>query len=574
MRRNVFLGNMLRYGYMPVIGVLLTSLLNFAVVRGNEVISAVIDRMLAGERIVFGSFLAEFVLLTILGSAAAFAASAVSGKYSVRVAARYRCQVVQKLYRMEYRYFDGHSSASVINKVNADLNEAERFLNETFVMLAADAAAVVIYADYVRRLHAGLFMLVLLCYPLVLWIANKLVQKIYSLTMTYREKSDAITGIAQDVLNGILVVRSFGLEDHFQGKMHAAALDLVDNEEKRAKVSNTAMLIRKLIQWIPNIVCAVYAVALVMQGKLTIGGLMAFILVLGRLVEAFMGLPFNMVDAAGSIVSIRRVEEILQAEEEPSGDSSAPSRGDVVLAFDDLTFGYSDAQTVLENVQFDVRKGEKVAFVGESGGGKSTIFRLLCGFYRPQKGVYRLYGRDFADWDREKAREQFALVSQNVFLFPVSIEENVRYGRWNATHAEIVEACREAEIYDFIESLPMKYQTVVGERGAMLSGGQRQRIAIARAMLRDSDIYIFDEPTSALDPESANAISRIIFQHFQGKTVVIISHELNYMAQADHIVVVNMGAMAGSGSHEALMKDCPVYHDLVQEQSYQEVFGV
>ncbi len=554
LRRNVFLGNMLRYGYMPVIGVLLTSLLNFAVVRGNEVISAVIDRMLAGERIVFGSFLAEFVLLTILGSAAAFAASAVSGKYSVRVAARYRCQVVQKLYRMEYRYFDGHSSASVINKVNADLNEAERFLNETFVMLAADAAAVVIYADYVRRLHAGLFMLVLLCYPLVLWIANKLVQKIYSLTMTYREKSDAITGIAQDVLNGILVVRSFGLEDHFQGKMHAAALDLVDNEEKRAKVSNTAMLIRKLIQWIPNIVCAVYAVALVMQGKLTIGGLMAFILVLGRLVEAFMGLPFNMVDAAGSIVSIRRVEEILQAEEEPSGDSSAPSGGDVVLAFDDLTFGYSDAQTVLENVQFDVRKGEKVAFVGESGGGKSTIFRLLCGFYRPQKGVYRLYGRDFADWDREKAREQFALVSQNVFLFPVSIEENVRYGRWNATHAEIVEACREAEIYDFIESLPMKYQTVVGERGAMLSGGQRQRIAIARAILKDAPILLLDEPTSAIDEGTEAEIQRAIARVSEGRTCLTIAHRLSTIQDAEWIFEVKEKHIEEVGTYDQYME--------------------
>ncbi len=554
MRRNVFLGNMLRYGYMPVIGILLTSLLNFAVVRGNEVISAVIDRMLAGERIVFGSFLAEFVLLTILGSAAAFAASAVSGKYSVLVAARYRCQVVQKLYRMEYRYFDGHSTASVINKVNADLNEAERFLNETFVMLAADAAAVVIYADYVRRLHAGLFMLVLLCYPLVLWIANKLVQKIYSLTMTYREKSDAITGIAQDVLNGILVVRSFGLEDHFQGKMHAAALDLVDNEEKRAKVSNTAMLIRKLIQWIPNIVCAVYAVALVMQGKLTVGGLMAFILVLGRLVEAFMGLPFNMVDAAGSIVSIRRVEEVLQAEEEASGDSSTPSGGDIVLAFDDLTFGYSDAQTVLENVQFEVRKGEKVAFVGESGGGKSTIFRLLCGFYRPQKGVYRLYGRDFADWDREKAREQFALVSQNVFLFPVSIEENVRYGRWDATHAEIVEACREAEIHDFIESLPMKYQTVVGERGAMLSGGQRQRIAIARAILKDAPILLLDEPTSAIDEGTEAEIQRAIARVSEGRTCLTIAHRLSTIQDAEWIFEMKEKHIEEVGTYDQYME--------------------
>lgn len=554
MRRNVFLKNMFHYWYMPLIGIMLTSLLNLAVVRGNKVISAVIDRMLAGEQVVFGSFLAEFAALTILGFAAAFAATAVSGKYGILVSAHYRQQVAEKLYRMEYQYFDEHNSASVINKVNADLNEAERFLNETFVMLAADVVAVVIYADYVRRLNASLFILVLVCYPLVLWIANKLVKKIHSLTMTYREKSDAITGIAQDALNGILIVRSFGLEQYFQDKMHIATLDLVDNEEKRTKVSTTALLIRKLIQWIPNILCAAYAAVLVMQGNLSIGELLAFILVLGKLVESFMGLPFNMVDAAGSIVSIQRVEEILRTSEEPSGSGSTPLDEEIVLAFDNLTFGYNSTQTVLENVQFEVRKGENVAFVGESGGGKSTIFHLLCGFYRAQEGEYRLYGRNFADWDREKAREQFALVSQNVFLFPASIEENVRYGRWDASEAEIVEACREAEIHDFIESLPMKYQTVVGERGATLSGGQRQRIAIARAILKDAPILLLDEPTSAIDEGTEKEIQQAIARVREGRTCLTIAHRLSTIQDADWIFAVRDKNIEEVGTYDQYLE--------------------
>lgn len=554
MRKNVFLKNMRHYWYMPLCGILLTSLLNFAVVRGNEVIREVIDRMLAGQEIVFGSFLGEFAVLTILGFAAAFVASAVNGKYGVLVSTRYRRQVARKLYRMEYRYFDGHNSASVINKVNADLNEAERFLNETLVMLMADAVAVVIYANYVRQLNASLFVLVLVCYPLVLWIAGKLVKKIHSLTMTYREKSDTITGIAQDVLNGILIVRSFGLEDYFQDKMHAATLDLVDNEEKRAKITNTVVLIRKLIQWIPNILCAVYAMVLVMKGSLSIGGLLSFILVLGKLVEAFMGLPFNMVDAAGSIVSIQRVEEILREREEPSGSGETPLDEEVVLAFDNLTFGYSDAQTVLEHAEFEVHRGENVAFVGESGGGKSTIFHLLCGFYRAQKGAYRLYGRDFAEWNTDKAREQFALVSQNVFLFPATIEENVRYGRWDATEEEIVFACKEAEIHDFIMSLPMKYQTVVGERGAMLSGGQRQRIAIARAILKDAPILLLDEPTSAIDEGTEKEIQRAIARVSAGRTCLTIAHRLSTIRDADWIFEVKNKRIEEAGTYEQYME--------------------
>ncbi len=557
MRKNVFLKNMLHYWYMPLCGILLTSLLNFAVVRGNEVISSVIDQLLAGQEIVFGSFLGEFAVLTVTGFAAAFVAAAVSGKYGVLVSARYRQQVIQKLYRMEYQYFDEHNSASVINKVNADLNEAERFLGETLVMLAADAVAVVIYANYVRRLNAGLFLMVLVCYPLVLWIANRLVRKIHSLTMTYREKSDAITSIAQDALNGIMVVRSFGLEDYFQDKMHTATLALVDNEEKRARVSNTAVLIRKLIQWIPNILCAVYAVVLVMHGKLSVGELLAFILVLSKLVESFMGLPFQMVDAAGSIVSIQRVEEILRTREEggiSQGQSVSQPEEEIVLAFDNLTFGYSEAQTVLEHAQFEVHRGENVAFVGESGGGKSTIFHLLCGFYRAQKGTYQLYGRDFAQWDIDKAREQFALVSQNVFLFPASIEENIRYGRWDASGEEVVAACKEAEIHDFIESLPMKYQTIVGERGAMLSGGQRQRIAIARAILKNAPILLLDEPTSAIDEGTEKEIQRAIARVRQGRTCLTIAHRLSTIQDADWIFEVKNKKIEEVGTYEQYME--------------------
>ncbi|MDE7029577.1 MAG: ABC transporter ATP-binding protein/permease [Lachnospiraceae bacterium] len=553
-KTNYFLRQMLHYGYMPVCGILLASLLNFAVVRGNEVISTVIDQMLAGEHIEFGRFLGEFAALTVLGFAAAFAASAVNGKYGVLVSMRCRQQVAEKLYRMEYRYFDEHNCASVINKVNADLNEAERFLNETFVMLITDAVAVLIYAGYVRRLNASLFVLVLVCYPLVLWIANRLVQKVRRLTMTYREKSDAITGIAQDALSGILIVRSFGLEEYFQEKMHAATLDLVDNEEKRARISNLAVLIKKLIQWIPNILCAVYAVVLVLEGRMSIGELMAFILVLVRLVEAFMGLPFGMVDAAGSLVSIQRVEEILQGAEESTGNAGEPIDEEIVLAFDHLTFGYSGAQTVLDNVDLEVRRGENVAFVGESGGGKSTIFHLLCGFYGAQQGEYRLYGRRFSDWDVERARAQFALVSQNVFLFPATIEENIRYGRWDASWEEIVEACRQAEIHDFIESLPMKYQTVVGERGAMLSGGQRQRIAIARAILKDAPILLLDEPTSAIDEGTEKEIQRAIARVRKGRTCLTIAHRLSTIQDADWIFEVKNRKIVEVGTYEQYLE--------------------
>lgn len=554
LKTQYFLKNMLHYWYLPVCEAALLGLLNAAVVRGNRVISTAIDQMLAGEGVSFESFLAEFAVLTLIGFAAAFAASAAGSKYGLLVATRYRQQVVQKLYCMEYRYFDEHHSASVINKVNADLGEAERFLNEIFVMLLTDFIAVIIYANYVRTLNSRLFMLVLVCYPLVFWIANRLTQKIRNLTKTYREKSDTITGIAQEALNGILVVRSFGLESYFQDKMHTAALDLVDNEEKRTKVSNTAMITRKMIQWIPNILCAVYSIVLVAQGNLSIGGLLAFIIILSKLVESFMGLPFGLVDAAGSIVSIQRVEELLHTHEEVSGMEETPLDTETVLAFDNVSFGYNEAVLVLDGADFVVKKGENIAFVGESGGGKSTIFHLLCGFYMAQGGQYRLYGRNIADWNMEKVREQFALVSQNVFLFPATIEENIRYGNPKASMEEIVEACKKAEIHAFIMGLPMQYQTVVGERGAMLSGGQKQRIAIARAILKNAPILLLDEPTSAIDEGTEKEIQQAIASVSAGRTCLTIAHRLSTIRDADRIYEVKNGKIQGVGTYEQYME--------------------
>ena len=552
--KNFFLRNMLHYWYIPPCEVALLSLLNFAVVRGNKVISAVIDRMLFGESIVLSSFLAEFMLLTLIGFAAAFIASAAASKYGLLVFTRYYKQVAQKLYCIEYRYFDEHNSASVINKVNSDLGEAEHFLSETFIRLLTDGIAVIIYANYVRTLNVGLFIMVLVCYPLVIRIANKLVQKIRNLAKTYRVKSDTITEIAQDVLNGIMVVRSFSLESYFQDKMHAATLDLVDNEEKRAKVSNKALLIRKLIQWIPNILCAIYAVVLVMRGSLSIGELLAFILILSKLVDAFIGIPFNMVDAAGSLVCIQRIEEILNTPEEVSGQEETPLDTEVALVFSNLCFGYNKELPVLENASFTIRTGENVAFAGESGGGKSTIFHLLCGFYRPQGGEYLLYGRKFSDWDISKARSLFSLVSQNVFLFPTTIEENVHYGNWNSSMQEVIKACQDAEIHDFIQTLPMQYQTVVGERGAILSGGQKQRIAIARAILKNAPILLLDEPTSAIDEGTEKEIQRAIAKVSEGKTCLTIAHRLSTIQDADRIYVVKNKRVEEVGTYEEYME--------------------
>ncbi len=559
MKENVFFKNMLRYGYIFLLAMGLYSLLNLAIVRGNEVISLVIDRMLSGQEVKFEGFLLEFLGLTLAGFLIAFLANAAASEYAVLVLTKYRKQVAGKLYHLEYKYFDENYSSSVINRVNSDLGEAGNFLQENLIAIMTDTIALIIYANYVRRLNMGLFLVMVFCYPIVFWIASVLRKKMTELSQTFRVKTDAIIEIDQDAISGEQIVKSFGLQDYFREKMHHATAALVENEEKRTKISNAALIVRKMIQWIPNIVCALYSVVLVKGGALSVGELLAFVIILEKLVKAFTGLPFGFVEAAGSLVCIGRLEEIFTSESESFGTDVPSLDNDVVLAFEDVSFGYYADKTVLDHLSFRVRRGENVAFVGESGGGKSTVFHILCGFYKAWEGQYRLYGTDIVKWDIERARDCFAYVSQNIFLFPVSIEENILYGNEAASHEQVVAACEQAEIHEFIMTLPMQYETIVGERGSLLSGGQKQRISIARAILKNAPILLLDEPTSAIDEETEELIQRALNRLSSGRTCVTIAHRLSTVKSADRIMVLKDGRIAEEGTHDSLIERNGIY---------------
>lgn len=549
---------MWRYSPLFLIGILMSYFLAQVVVTGNEIIGKVIDDMLAGQNVEFKAFAFKMVLIALLGFVMAFVNSVCISRYSILVQTRYKRLVADKLYRLEYRYFDNNSSASVINKVNGDIAEADMFLNENLPFIISNLVKIVTYAVFIGRLNMRLLILMMVMYPFVLFISNYISQKIINLKKIHRQKSDAISEVSQDSMSGIIVLRSFLLENFFQKRLDCAADALVDNEEHRTRISNNAMLIRKILQWIPNIACAVYAYVLVRNGELTIGSLMAFVVILGHFVDAVVGLPFDMVEAREHLVCIRRVENILSQKEEQSGNVREVFDAQTAIEFENVNFGYDDRQ-VLNNLSFKIAKGSKVAFVGDSGGGKSTIFHLICGFYPVSSGSYRLCGTEFGDWDIECARDNISLVSQNVFLFPATIRENVAYGNRNAGEEDIIAACRSAGIHDFIMSLPDGYDTITGERGVLLSGGERQRISIARAILKDAPILLFDEPTSAVDVGTESLIEEAIDKLGRNKTTVTIAHRLSTIRNADVIMVLKYGHIVEAGTHSELMAAGGVY---------------
>lgn len=565
-----------RYFPWMVIELIAAYLLTVVIVKGNGIISKAIDTLLSGKvmGIVNMQFMGQLLVFVGIGFAASIVRDMSASKFSVNIQKKLREETTRKLTRLEFKYFDQNSTGSVLNKFVSDIGAAGSFFSSTLPDMCRALIESITIIISIGKMDKMLVLFLAIGYPIIIIMSNFASKRIANLAKNRRQKIDVLNSRAYDNIQGILVGRSFNLIPIMKKKIYEANDEILKFEYRRNRMSSVAWIMNDLINWLPRVALATLALIRVLKGSITIGEMTYFILMLDRIIYPLRELPGLFNDARELGVSIQRLEEIMAEADEPSGSFNEKnvvniSKGakENAIEFKDVNFAYNENTHILNNLSFKIEAGKNVAFVGGSGEGKSTIFKLLCGFYQKQSGCYKLFGRDFVEWDVNAARNLYSLVSQNVFLFPQTIAENVAYGLQGATLEQIQEACKLSNIHDFIMSLPEQYDTLAGERGARLSGGEKQRISIAKAFLKNAPILLLDEPTSAIDVGTENLIKEAIERISKGRTVITIAHRLSTIENSDTIMVLSGGQIVESGTNEELLARNGVYHHLYEVQS-------
>ncbi len=468
--------------------------------------------------------------------------------------------------RLRLSFFHNKETGYLMSRLSGDVGSVQGLLADTIVsflqnilMFIAGVAATI----YIHPKLAFISFSILPFYALSVWIFNK---RIRDMSYELRENFAQMNKDLQELLSGITVIKAFTGEIYGSLRLMRSVKKGIKKSVKLDILSTLFSLLSALISSTGPLILIWYGCGEIMRGNLTIGGLMAFSSFLSYLfgpTESLMGINLTI---QRSLASVERIFEIFDTTKETCEDGELELKEiKGGIKFDNISFSY-DKKAVLKDISFDINPGERIAFVGETGVGKSTIASLLLRFYEPNSGKIYINGLNIKDIKLESLRKNIGYVSQDVFLFSDTIRENIRFGKRGAKDSEIETAAKLAGIHNFIDNLPEGYDTKVGERGVKLSGGQRQRMAIARAVLKDAPILLLDEATSNLDRNTERNIIKSIEKLSLNKTLIIIAHRLSTIRSVDKIIVLDKGKIVDSGKHKELIEESDIYKKLYQTE--------
>lgn len=567
---NIFLGYSYRYKWQMIAVIILSIIASLMSAAPAWLSKKFVDDVLIGQN-------KEMFMWIVGGIFAATVIKVVSSYYS-QIASNFVTETIKRnikidifshLEKLPISYFKRNKLGDTISKLTNDTTSLGRIGFIVFDMFKEFLTVLVLTArmfqvDYILALVS------LILLPLIIRVVRKFTKKIRKYGRERQDTTGKVTAFTQETLSGIFVIKAFNNTDFVIDKYKDLTKEEFEQAYKTTKVKAKVSPINEVITTFMVLLVVLYGGYQILVAKnITSGDLISFVTALGLMHQPLKRLISKNNDLQDSLPSADRVVEIFDEKIETDVFGEAVEFNEKIqnIKFENVNYKYDDSnEYMLKNINLDVKAGEIVAFVGKSGSGKTTLVNLLARFFNTDEGSITVNGVNIKNIHLGVYRNKFAIVPQETFLFGGTIKENISFGK-KVTDEEIVSAVKMANAYNFIqEDLPNKFETEVGERGALLSGGQKQRIAIARALIKNPEIMILDEATSALDSESEKLVQEALDSLMEGRTTFVIAHRLSTIVRADKIVVMENGEIKEMGTHSELIAMNGIYKNLYDIQ--------
>lgn len=479
-----------------------------------------------------------------------------------------REEIADKLHRLPLKFFDQNKAGEILSRVTSDLDKITEVMQTGLLKLIVAIGTII--GSLIVMFYYSVF---LTCIFLVFMVISVLITKMVSkkslqCASEQQETIGVLTGIVEEYYNGRNVIKAFNHEDESLVQVDAAAKDAAIANQKVGFLTNCVNPLIRLLTRLSNVVIAIIAGHAMLNGTMTVGVVQAFFQYINQTAEPLTEASYMINSLQAAFASAKRTFELLDEEEEipdPAHPVSLP-RAEGRIAFDHISFGYDPSQLLMKDINFTASPGQKIAVVGSTGAGKTTLVNLLMRFYEINGGKISIDGISVADMTRSELRRNFGMVLQDTWLFGGTIAENIAYGKPDASREEIIAAAKAAKVDYFIRTMPQGYDTMLDNEASNLSAGQRQLLTIARVFLTNPPILILDEATSSVDTRTEVEIGKAMKKLMRGRTSFVIAHRLSTIRDADTILFMEHGNIIEQGNHNELLQKGGAYAALYYSQ--------
>lgn len=564
------------YTFFIIVAMAFSFVQSYLNLKLPDYMSDIVDNGIVGQSIEqvlnYGK---KMLIVSSISALCAVCATFIASRVSAGFAKKARHSIYEKVEEFSLNEFNKIPTSSLITRTTNDVTQIQHLVLMTMRMMIMAPMMCIGGMIMAISTNKKLSIIFTVAIPILLVLIVLLAKKVLPLFSIAQKRTDRLNQVVREKLTGVRVIRAFGTQDYEKERFDVANKNIYEISLKAGYIMALLMPLIFFCINISSVIIVWIGANQIDLGTLQIGEMMAFIQYAMQVLFSVLMVSMMFVLIPRAIVSVKRINEVLEIEPSIKDDGKISNKDDVKakgeIEFDNVEFSYYGSnEPVLKHITFKVNKGETLAIIGGTGSGKTTLVNLILRFYEATAGNIKIGGEDIKDIKINTLREMIAYVPQKSVLFSGTIAENIKYGKQDATEEEVLDAAKVSQSYEFISELEDKFDSRVSQGGTNYSGGQKQRIAIARAIIRKPDIYIFDDSFSALDYKTDRVLREELNKYAKGATKVIVAQRVSTVMNADKILLIDDGKILAQGTHKELFNNCKEYKELVLSQITEE----